>query len=147
MAEASGPRSTIGVIRGTDIEAALALAPRQYLMGALQRPQELAHLPHDHLEVGVVDYPTPAADVPHTHPVAGEYQYVLAGRLRLLNLRTRDVHELVAGDFYAVAPDTPHVQKAVAGTRVFFFKVPGGNDKTPVEVDAETALWLEDLDF
>lgn len=138
---------SIGVIRSADLERALAAAPRQYLMGDLQRPQELEHLPSDEIEVGMVEYPEAGADDPHEHPHVHECQLVLEGQVKLLNLSSLEEISLLKGDFYSVPNETPHVQKASAGTRVFFFKVPAMNDKTPVAYGHEVEAWLADLEF
>lgn len=137
----------IGVIRSEDLEQALSVDPRQYLMGNLQQPQVLKHLHSDDIEVGMVIYPHAAADEPHEHPQVHECQLVLEGRLKLLNLDTYEEVSLSKGDFYSVPSDTAHVQKAVAGTKVFFFKHPAMNDKTPVSYGADVETWLSDLEF
>jgi quercetin dioxygenase-like cupin family protein len=137
----------IRVIRAGAIESALADSPRQYLMGDLKRPQELGHIRSTSCEVGIVEYPEATADTPHFHPNVEENQYVLSGRVLVMNLRTKAVVELLPGDFYGVPQDVPHVQKAAAGTRIYFFKVPSMDDKTAVEVDADVRAWLADLDF
>ena len=137
----------IGVVSASAIERALAASPRQYLMGRLKRPQELDHIDSDAVEVGIVDYPVAAADEPHTHVVTSEYQYVLRGQVKLLDLVSREEVSLAAGDFYAVPRDTPHVQKAADGTRVIFFKTPAGDDKQVLDVDASVVRWLADLEF
>lgn len=139
--------ASIGVIRSEDLEQAMSVVPRQYLMGDLARPQALVHLQSDEVEVGMVDYPEAAADDPHEHPHVHECQLVLAGHLKLLNLDTFEEIALSKGDFYSVPKETPHVQKAASGTRVFFFKYPAMNDKSPVSFGPEVEEWLADLDF
>lgn len=139
--------ASIEVIRSADLESALSSEPRQYLMGSLNRPQALEHIRDGDIEVGMVDYPEAAADDPHEHPSVHECQLVLEGHVLLLNLDTGEEIALRKGDFYSVPSNVPHVQKARKGTRVFFFKVPGMNDKNLVAVDSKVEEWLAELDF
>lgn len=130
----------IDVVRNEDIETAL-VAGRQYLTGSLNEPQALRHLDDGELEVGISVYPTDTVDTPHRHERAREYQYVLAGRLDILELGSGRVHTLRAGDFYVIERQTAYAQRVAAGTRVLFWKNPGGNDKVPVELTAEQLAW------
>jgi mannose-6-phosphate isomerase-like protein (cupin superfamily) len=137
----------IGVIRGRSIEDALAAHDRQYLVGSLSMPQELGHLDEPAVEIGISDYDVATADDPHYHPVASEHQYVLSGSALLRDLGTGEEHELQAGDFYSIGANVAHVQKSRAGTRIIFFRHPGGDAKVAVDPDAELVAWLTDLDF
>jgi quercetin dioxygenase-like cupin family protein len=137
----------IAILRRSDIEASLKGSDRQYLAGTLRRPQVLQHLPDRDLEVGLSSYDRNTADRPHFHPHTREYQYVVTGHALLRDLSSGDVHELNQGDFYVISPGVAHVQKSRAGTQIIFFKHPAGDDKTHVDIDDETAAWLDDLDF
>lgn len=133
----------VEIISSSAIESSLANSDRQYLTGNLSRPQELDHLFDDELEVGISDYPEKKADAAHFHPTAREYQYVIAGSLKIMDLRDDSVVEISAGDFYAIERGTPYAQVVAAGTRVFFLKSPGVNDKTLVELTDAQAAWME----
>ena len=137
--------SGISIISSEDIEYALQIEHRQYLTGNLSRPQLLVQLEDQELEVGISTYPRDKIDAAHCHPFAREYQFVIAGRLEILDLGSREVVELGMGDFYVIERRTPYVQKIWAGTRVLFFKNPGVNDKSPVELDSEALRWLGDF--
>lgn len=132
----------IAVVRNEDIEAALAEG-RQYLAGSLNKPQSLQHLEDGELEVGLSVYPTDTVDAAHQHARAREYQYVLAGRLDILELGTGTVHTLRTGDFYVIERQTAYAQRVSAGTRVLFWKHPGGNDKAAVELTPEQRAWQD----
>ncbi|NLF04243.1 MAG: cupin domain-containing protein [Actinomycetales bacterium] len=130
----------ISVIRDQDIRAALGEG-RQYLAGALSEPQALRHLHDDELEVGISAYPVDTLDAPHRHERAREYQFVIAGRIDILELDSGTEHRLGAGDFYVIERGTAYAQRAAAGTKVLFWKNPGGNDKVPVELTSEQRAW------
>lgn len=139
--------SKIGIVRASSIGPALQDNRRQYLAGTLQRPQDLVHIPDSDIEVGVAAYEEAAADVPHFHPVVSEYQYVISGRCLLLDVDTDEVHDLEAGDFYAIPAGKTHVQKCTAGTKIIFFKHPAVDDKVTVELSSQRQSWLTDLVF
>lgn len=132
------------VLPGAGIEAALTVNPRQYLVGDLARPQELANPTVGATEIGIVDYAEVSLEPPHFHPENGEFIYVLAGRILMWDLEADVVHTLNAGDFLAMAPGHPHAQKSAAGTRLLFVKSPGGNDKTLLELTPEILAWQRD---
>lgn len=137
----------ISIIRSQSIEEALGSSDRQYLVGALERPQQLDHTHDPSVEIGISDYDAAAADVPHFHPVASEHQYVVSGYALLRDLGTGVIHELHAGDFYSIGPNVAHVQKSSAGTRIVFFRHPGGDAKVLIEPDEDLDAWLKDLEF
>ena len=45
------------------------------------------------------------------------------------------------GDSFIIRPHTKCLQKSPAGTRILFFKHPGGNDKTLVPLTGEMRRW------
>lgn len=135
-------KAGISLIGADDIERALGVESRQYLMGSLSRPQPLAHLDDQELEVGISTYPHDKVDSAHMHPIAREYQLMLAGQLEILDLGSGEVTRIQQGDFYVIERGTAYVQKVWAGTRVLFFKFPGVNDKKSVELGAEALEWL-----
>ena len=126
------------------IEEALSLSYRQYLTGHLQRPQPFLRHIEDDTEIGISYYKEYMADVPHVHTIAAEHAFVLSGsvRCRLLDGSGMEL-QFDAGDFFTFRPGEAHATKNAPGTKVLFIKVPGVNDKTPVEVDMDTHRWLE----
>ena len=135
------------LIVGTEeLDSALASADRVYLAGHLEVPQTL--LPHIDCapEMGVSSYRNFTADKPHVHPCNIEFNYIAKGCTKLLVLQTGEEYELGAGSTFILPPGTPYATKSRAGTRVIFFKSPGGNDKQLVEVSRELAQWLSSWD-
>ena len=125
-----------------DIEQHVTAEGRQYLVGNLQLPQPLLHLHDEDVEVGISVYKEFTADKPHIHPITTEYQMVLHGYSEIKDLHRNEVTKLFAGDFFIVRRGTAYAQKSQANTRILFFKYPSGNDKTLVEIDEETKVWL-----
>src|SRR5215471_2812429 len=132
-------------IDATDIEQALSGVTRQYLVGTLERPQALHHIPHRVVEIGVTRYgPNGGIEPPHRHQQAFEYQYMLEGKTAYLDLTTREEHVFHKGDFYAIEPGVVYAQKSIAQTEILFIKVPPGNDKISVPTTSEVDAWLKD---
>ena len=139
--------NTIAFLDSKSIESALAKEYRQYLTGRLTREQ--VHLPciTDDIEIGISHYKTFTADKPHAHPVATEHGYVLQGAVRFKQLSGEmNEYEFRTGDFFVVQKGTPYATKNMAGTKVLFIKSPGINDKTLVDIDYETKVWLSSWD-
>jgi len=134
-------------ISAQEIDHALGLEYRQYLAGHLAREQK--HLKHveDDIEIGISHYREFTADSPHKHPVATEHGYVLQGclRMRLLDGSEQE-KEFGPGDFFVLRPGVGYATKNAPDTKIFFIKSPGGNDKTPISVDAEIQHWLSAWD-
>lgn len=132
-------------IGANDIEAALSGVTRQYLVGSLERPQILRHIPHGFIEIGITRYGSNGGiEAPHTHRQAFEYQYILEGKTAYLDLRTQEQHVFEKGDFYAIEPGVIYAQKSVPETEILFIKVPPGNDKVPVPTTSDVQDWLND---
>ena len=132
------------VISSGDIDRALAGATRQYLAGNLQRPQPLAFVPDERLELGLTVYTTPTPEQPHRHSEATEFQYVLAGLTEYLDLDDGAVHRFRTGDFYVIHPGTSYAQRSKAGTRILFVKVPSIDDKVVLEAAPDVRRWMDE---
>ena len=130
-------------IKGSDIEKAFGESYRLYLTGHLKKPQPMLGHIDDDIEVGMSEYEKYTADTPHVHPVCTEHALLLKGALKMKLLDTGEEMEFHEGDFFVLRPGRPYATKNAAGTRVLFIKHPAVNDKTLVEVDAETRKWLE----
>lgn len=138
----------IEFIRSEEFEEAFRHSYRHYLTGHLQKEQPYLRHFEDDIEIGMSDYQVFTADVPHVHPVATEHGYVLKGKVRIRFFDSEtgtvtDELEFSEGDYFLIRPGVMHASKNMAGTRILFIKAPGGNDKTPFEVDEETAEWLK----
>jgi 8-oxo-dGTP diphosphatase len=117
---------------------------RQYLAGALQQPQPLAHVHDADIEVGLSDYVKSGFEPAHRHARAKEYQYVLRGMTEYRDLDTGDVHRFRAGDFYVIYPGTAYVQRIKRDTRILFIKYPAGNDKQIVPMSEAVDAWARE---
>ncbi|MBY6199131.1 NUDIX domain-containing protein [Vibrio hangzhouensis] len=131
------------ILRNIDIESTLSQSSRQYLTGRLGRPQLLEHIDDEKIEIGITDYSTATSEAPHTHSQAYEYQLMLSGHTRYLDIDSNTEFEFKKGDFYVISPGVRYAQKSKQGTRILFIKVPPGNDKIDLDVSTEVEAWLE----
>ena len=131
-------------LRSGDIATSLEGANRQYLVGDLEWAQALAHFDDDNIEIGITSYKEYSVAQPHWHPVACEYQYMISGQTKCLDLESGEETQYDMGDFYCVEPNTKYVQKSLAGTTILFIKTPAGNDKIVLPQSPELLAWLQD---
>ena len=131
---------------GSDIDTYLGSSGRVYLAGHLGRPQEgfahIASLP-DPTEVGISRYADLTIDQPHLHTANTDFAYVLKGTFAVRIIPTGEVRVLGEGGLYVIEPGIAHVCIAHPSTEVLFVKVPGGNDKTVVELDEASRDWTQ----
>jgi hypothetical protein len=100
-------------ISGHEIDQALLDLTRQYLVGDLQKPQALQHIPSSLIEIGITRYENEGKlEPPHRHKQAFEFQYMTAGLTAYLDLTTAEEHVFRKGDVYA--------QKSEPGTEILF---------------------------
>jgi 8-oxo-dGTP diphosphatase len=126
------------------IEASLSGQTRQYLAGALNKPQPLAHVHDADIEVGLSDYVHGGFEAAHRHARAKEYQYVLRGMTEYQDIDTGEVQRFRAGDFYVIYPGTTYVQRIKRDTRILFIKYPAGNDKEAVPMTQAVDAWARE---
>jgi quercetin dioxygenase-like cupin family protein len=114
-------------ITGQEINHALQNVTRQYLVGDLQQPQALQHVPSSLIEIGITRYEKEGKlEPPHWHKQAFEFQYMTAGSTAYLNLTAAEEHIFRKGDFYVIEPGVVYAQKSAPGTEILFVKVPPG---------------------
>ena len=78
-------------IGGQEIDQALRNVTRQYLVGDLQKPQVLQHVPSSLIEIGITRYENEGKlESPHRHKQAFEFQYMTAGLTAYLDLTTTE---------------------------------------------------------
>ena len=139
------PSANAHFLDGSEIDAYLGSSGRVYLTGHLERPQEgfahLATLP-DPTEVGITRYVELTVDQPHLHTTNTDFTYVVKGTFAVRIIPTGEVHVLGEGGLCVIEPGVAHVCIAHQGTQVLFVKVPGGNDKTVVELDEASLEWV-----
>jgi 8-oxo-dGTP diphosphatase len=126
------------------IEKALKGVTRQYLVGDLQKPQELGHISNHLIEIGITRYgPEGGCELPHTHAQAFESQYMLSGKTAYLDIVTGEEHLFGTGDFYLIEPGVSYAQKSAPDTAILFIKVPPGNDKISVAMTDDIQAWFD----
>ena len=131
-------------IAASAIDSALRDVTRQYLVGDLQKPQMLQHVPSSLIEIGITRYGAELGrEPPHTHREAFEFQYMLAGETVYLDILTDEEHVFRKGDFYVIEPGVVYAQKSQPDTEILFIKVPPGNDKVVTPITAELGKWFE----
>ena len=140
--------SRVMYIRQKAISDALRKEYRQYLTGNLLKEQKYLKHIEEELEIGISYYQEFTADIPHNHPKVTEHGLVLKGSIKMKILDgSEQILQFDEGDFFVVPAGVAHATKNDEETKVLFIKSPGGNDKTPVEVDEQTREWLSKWEF
>ncbi len=127
-----------------DIASSLEGVRRQYLVGDLKIPQKLNHIKKNDVEIGITNYSKYTTEDAHYHTDAVEYQYMISGWTKYMDVNTGEEYEFKAGDFYCIENGTAYAQKARAGTTILFMKVPSVNDKHVVELSDLVKEWYEE---
>ena len=127
-----------------DIASSLEGVRRQYLVGDLKIPQKLNHIKKNDVEIGITNYSKYTTEDAHYHTDAVEYQYMISGWTKYMDVNTGEEYEFKAGDFYCIETGTAYAQKARAGTTILFIKVPSVNDKHVVELSDLVKEWYEE---
>ena len=129
------------ILSENEIKAALHNSSRQYLAGELALPQMLSYIHDKDVEAGITSYKKFTIEQPHRHLRTSEYMYMLSGESIYLNLTTGEEHHLKQGDFFVIRKGIVYAQKSKAGTKILFFKYPGGNDKVSVTTAQDLSSW------
>ena len=130
-------------LEAKDIVSSLENTTRQYLVGQLKLPQILSHYGDENVEIGVTSYKEYTVELPHWHTVAYEYQYMISGETKYLDLDSGEETHYFAGDFYRIEPNTKYAQKSLPNTLLLFIKTPQGNDKVNLPQTSELVKWFE----
>src|SRR5260370_3922183 len=94
------------------IDQALKGVTRQYLVGDLQKPQALSHIPSDLVEIGITRYGAEGgSELPHRHRQAFESQYMLSGTTAYLDTEAREGHVFNEGDFFPLGQTASYAPK------------------------------------
>ena len=133
---------SFSILQSNEITDSLQNHHRQYLVGSLQKPQDLAHISDTEIEIGITFYQEWAIEPTHFHTRNTEYMYMLGGETKYLNLETGEEHHFRQGDFFVIRKNIRYAQKSLPQTSLIFFKYPGGNDKIVTELDETTRAWL-----
>ena len=138
----TGRTEIMEIICGNDLDKALESAYRVYLCGDLKKPQDLKWIHDENVEMGISYYKEFTADQPHYHLHATEYNFILEGKSKFLLVDEKKEIELEKNSLFVLPPMTKYASKHTAGTKILFFKAPGGNDKTLVELNTYLEQWL-----
>ena len=131
----------IEVLSHNAIEAALHDHHRQYLVGDLKLPQPLAYIRDEQVEMGMTVYDAFKCEAPHFHTSVTEYQIILKGSAKYVDLEADRELLVEEGDVFVIRPHTSYLQKSPAGAAILFFKHPGGNDKQLVPMTGRMEAW------
>lgn len=136
----------IEIIKRTHIDASLENNHRQYLVGNLQLPQKLVNIYDEDVEMGITKFQYFTSEKPHFHPEVTEYQIILHGTAKYVDVQANKEFLLEQGDVFVIRPHTIYILKAIEDTQILFFKVPGKNDKMLVEMTERMAIWTASWD-
>lgn len=132
----------ITFVNNQEVKNALEGLTRQYFAGDLKIEQNLFFVRDERLEIGITNYERYSEEPAHYHTEATEYQYMVSGWTKYLDLDTGIEYEFKSGDFYTIFPNTKYAQKAKKGTIIIFIKVPSIKDKVVVtDVDKSVTEW------
>lgn len=132
------------ILEKSEIDKGLKSFQRTYLCGNLKNSTEAKYIKTDGYEIGITEYSKFTFEKPHLHTFNNEYNYVIEGQIKVLLLNEKRERLFLKGDLFVITPNEPYVCKGVAGTRIIFSKVPGGNDKVLVETSLEIEQWGKD---
>lgn len=134
----------IEIITQEQIQNVLLNEHRQYLVGDLKLPQRLQYIYDDKVEMGITRFEKYACEKPHFHPIVTEYQIILNGEAKYVDIEANREYMVKAGDVFVIRPNTTYIQKSTEGAVILFFKYPSGNDKTLVNVTPQMRQWGDD---
>lgn len=137
----------IEILKNSTITSSLQNNHRQYLVGNLQLPQELTNIHDDNVELGITKYSNFKFEVPHFHTEVTEYQMILDGAAKYVDLSQNQEYLLEKGDVFVIRPNTTYIQKSPKGTVILFFKYPGKNDKVTVTASEKMLTWASAWDI
>lgn len=93
--------------------------------------------------MGISFYQQFTADLPHFHAIVTEYNYIISGSSKILLLDEHEEITLETGSLFVFPPMTKYIAKHQAGTKILFFKSPGGNDKQLIDMTKELHTWCQ----
>ncbi len=134
-------RAKMEFIRGEYLQKCLNEKYRIYLCGDLKRPQAEKCILDKKNEIGISFYQQFTTDFPHFHTAATEYNYIISGKSKILLLDEQKEVILETGSLFVFSPMTKYITKHQAGTKILFFKSPGGNDKQLIDMTEELKVW------
>lgn len=134
----------INIFKSVDIDNALSLNGHQYVVGNLARPQIFEHLHDENVNVGIGVHKEFDWEKPHYHTISNEYQYVIDGEAKYVDIDNNIEYHVKKGDFFVVTINTRYILKANKGAKILFFKYPAVNDKVEIEMNNKMFRWIID---
>ena len=128
--------------KSEDIDNALSLNGHQYVVGNLARPQIFEHLHDENVNVGIGVHNEFDWEEPHYHTISNEYQYVIDGEAKYVDIDNNIEYHVKKGDFFVVTKGTKYMLKAQKGAKILFFKYPAVNDKILIELTKDMFRWV-----
>lgn len=135
--------NTISTISNEEFQKAFTQTTRQYTVGHLSNKQIIPHYDDDRIEIGITQYSEYAIEPSHYHTNNTEYEYVIYGETKYMDIETGTVYHFVEGDFYCIPPYIKYAQKSLRGTKILFVKCPAGNDKHTLSSSEMLLTWYE----
>ena len=133
----------IKIIKNHIIKQATLGVGHQYLVGNLKRKQTLQHIPDQNVNIGIGFHRKYEWEKPHYHTSCAEYQIVLKGQAKYVDLNRNKEHLVKKGDFFVIEKDTPYILKAKRGCKVLFMKSPAEDDKVEIPLTDTMKCWTK----
>ena len=92
----------IEIITQEQIQNVLLNEHRQYLVGDLKLPQRLQYIYDDKVEMGITRFEKYACEKPHFHPIVTEYQIILNGEAKYVDIEANREYMVKAGDIIEI---------------------------------------------
>lgn len=119
----------IKIIYNKDVNKAFQFDGHQYFAGDLKRKQQLQHIHDDNANIGIGYHKVFESEQAHYHEECTEYEYVVKGQAKYLDLDNNIEYTVHKGDFFMIEPNTKYVMKGQKGSKILFFKNSTSNDK------------------
>jgi mannose-6-phosphate isomerase-like protein (cupin superfamily) len=100
-----------------------------FLVGDLKRPTPAPFIRDQHLEMVYCEYQAGDVEAFHWHSVVTEYEFVIEGKLSIIEVDSSQEHILSTGDMFAIPPNACVCRAFLQPTRTMTIKVPSCSDK------------------
>lgn len=128
---------------GEQIDKILKSEGHQYLVGNLKRPQIFPHIFDENLNIGIGEHNSFDWEKPHYHCQSTEYQFVIEGDAKYVDLNENVEYYMKKGDFFVIPAGTSYILKANKGAKILFVKYPAVDDKVYIDLDENMLCWIK----
>ena len=94
------------------------------------------------INIGLGEHLRYGWEKPHYHTISTEYQYVIRGSAKYVDLELNKEYLVSKGDFFVIYPNTRYILKAQKGCTIIFVKCPAVNDKIKIDISEKMRLWV-----